>query len=111
MIKNSGAFSAPKMTLFLARERQECDIPAPLHCDRDLALVPCAVAGYAAGEDFAALGNEEAQRLDVFVIDERCLVNAETAHLLPDLETPLVRASAVPAVASAAASGVRRPFR
>jgi hypothetical protein len=100
-----------RASLFLARKRQERDVSAPLHRDGDLALMPRAVAGDASGKDLATLGDEESERLDVLVINERRLVNAEAADLFPDLKTPLVRASAVPAVSSStAASRVRRSF-
>ena len=73
--------------------------------------MPRAVAGYATGKDLAALGDEESERLDVLVINERRLVDAEAAYFFPDLETPFVRASAVPAVSSStAASRVGRSF-
>ena len=64
--------------------------------------MPGAVAGDSSGQDLAPLRNEKFERLYVLVIDERRLVNTEAADLLSYLKTPLVRASAVPAVSSAA---------
>ena len=72
--------------------------------------MPGAVAGDAAGKDLAPLGDEEPEGLHVLVIDERCFVDAEPAYLFPDLETSLVRASAVSSTVSSAASRVRRPW-
>jgi hypothetical protein len=84
----------------LAGERQERNIPAPLHRHGHFALMPRAIAGDAAGKDLAPFGNEESEGLHVLVIDERGLVNTEPAHLLPDLKTSFVRASAVSSAAA-----------
>jgi hypothetical protein len=69
-----------------SRERQERDVPAPLDGNGDLPLVAGAVAGDAAGEDLAALGDEKLQGLEVLVVDERRLIDAEPADLPSDLE-------------------------
>jgi len=86
------------LSLLLAGEGKHRDVPAALNRDRDFPLMTRAIARYAAGKDLAPLGNEEPERLCVLVIDERCLVHAEAANLLANLE-PLLsfRASAFPA--------------
>jgi hypothetical protein len=77
----------PKTQLFFARERYQGDVSASLDRDGNFPLVSGAVAGYAPGKDFAPLGNEEPQRLDVFVINEGRFVHAEPAYFLSDRES------------------------
>ncbi len=84
--------------LFFSGERQERDIPAPLHRDGYLALMTRAIAGDAAGQYFAPFGDEKPEGLHIFVVDERRFVNAETANFSPDRKTfPFVGPLAVPA--------------
>ena len=53
--------------------------------------MPSAVTRYPARKDFAAFGDEESERLYVFIINEGRLVNAEPTDFFSDLEaSPLV---------------------
>lgn len=94
--------------LFLACERYQGDISAPLYRDSDLSLVPCAVAGDAAREDLAALGDEEPERLYILVINEGRLVHAEPADFFPDLETPSFIAASAPGIPAVSPVSVSR---
>jgi hypothetical protein len=91
-------YAAPARCLFFARERYQRDVPATLYCYGDLSLVPCAVARYPARKDLAAFGDEEPERLYVFVIDKGGLVDAEPADFFPDLEAPPLVAASTPGI-------------
>src|SRR5438105_8171507 len=68
------------------------------------ALVPGAVAGDAAGNDLAALGDEVLEVAGVLVVDLEVLVGAVAAHLAPAEAAPAplhVVAAALAAVAAA----------
>jgi len=73
--------------LLFAGEWYHGDVSAPLDRDRDLSLMSGTVAGYAPGQDFAPLGNEKPQRLDILVVNERRFVHTEPAYLFSDLES------------------------
>jgi hypothetical protein len=104
MISSTSAL--PRSILFFAGKRNQRDISAALHGHRDFPLVPGAVSRNAARKNFPALGQKEPQRLDVLVINERRLVNAEAADFFSDLKTSsFVRASAVPGVPASRIGG------
>jgi len=82
--------------LFLSGEGDQRDVPASLNRNSYFSLVPCAIAGNAAGKYLAPFRQKELQCLYILVIDEGGLVNAETADFPPDLEPSLlVRTPAV----------------
>src|SRR5437016_4781245 len=64
-------------------ERQERDGARALDGERERALVPGAVAGDAARDDLAALGEEVPECPGVLVVDQHRLVGAEAADLSP----------------------------
>src|SRR4051794_11502322 len=68
--------------------RQQRDGARPLDRERQLALVPGAVAGDAARDDLAALAQEAAEDARVLVVDQHLLVGAEAAHLAAAHATP-----------------------
>ena len=98
------------LTGLFTGEGQERDVPAALDRHGDLALMTGAIAGDAAGKDLAPFGDEELQGLEVLVVDERCLVDAEPADLFSDLE-PLLAAWAGSRVPGPAALGRAGPGR
>src|SRR5207249_1892281 len=65
------------------RERQQRHRARPLDGERQLPLVARAVAGDAAREDLAPLGEEGPEHARVFVVDQHALVGAEAADLPP----------------------------
>src|SRR5215212_9785907 len=65
-----------------ARVGQQRHLTAVLDGDGDVALVLRAVAGHAPRADLAAVGDELAQQVGVFVVDGGGLLLAEGAHLL-----------------------------
>jgi hypothetical protein len=93
--------------LFLACKGYQRDVPASLHGDGYLSLVPCAVARYPAWKYLAAFCDEEPERLYVFVIDKGGFVHAEPANFFSNLEASSFVASSpprIPAVSSVFAS-------
>ncbi len=89
--------------LFLAGKRDERNVPAPLHRYGDFPLMPGAITRDSSGQDLAALGNEEPQCFDIFIIDKGCFIHAEAANFLADLEpSPLIAAGARTAIISVA---------
>ena len=66
----------------LARERHERDVAGALDSCAKLALMSSTIAGNAARNDFAALSNQVAQSLDVFIVDIDNLIRTESADLL-----------------------------
>jgi hypothetical protein len=98
----SNAANRVNENLLLAGERKQRNIPAALNRNRNFPLVPRAIARNPAGKDLTALRNEEPERFEVLIVDERRLVDAEPAYLFSYLETsPLVRAFSVPGVPAA----------
>src|SRR5436190_1448796 len=71
------------MALVRGHVRQQGDGARPLDGVRELALMPCAAPGDAAGDDLAPFRDEAAQTSDVLVVDEVDLVRAELADLPP----------------------------
>src|SRR5437868_6387420 len=65
-----------------ARVRQQGYLTGVLDRGRNVALVLGAVAGYPAGTDLSAVGNELPQQSRVLVVDVGDLVVAEQANLL-----------------------------
>jgi len=84
--------------LLLACKGYQRDVPASLHRDGYLSLVPSAVTRYPARKDLAAFGDEESERLYVFIIDKRGLVHAEPTDFFPDLETSSLVAASTPGI-------------
>src|SRR5207253_8558563 len=64
-------------------ERQERHRPRPLDGERQVPLVSRAVAGDAARDDLAPLGEEGPEHARVLVVDHHGLVGAEAADLPP----------------------------
>src|ERR1051325_3291761 len=91
------------------RERQQRDVSGALHRGRQLTLMARAVAGDAARNQLAALGDEAAEQPHVLVIDGNSL-GTEAADLAP-LHAPAKRhlvvagpAATLPAASRAASS-------
>src|SRR5262245_38160372 len=61
---------------------QQCEMARALHRERDGALLFGGVAGDAARQDLAGLGEEAAQQLRILVVDDHRLVGGEARDLL-----------------------------
>ena len=70
------------MTKLVGHVGQQSDLTSTLDSSVELALVLCASAGNAAGQDLAALADELAELGGVLIIDEINLVRTEDADLL-----------------------------
>jgi len=68
----------------LAGERQQGELARALDRDRERSLVAGAVARDAARDHLARLGDEQAQRLLVLVVDREPRIGAEAADLAAD---------------------------
>jgi hypothetical protein len=68
-----------KLTDRIGYIRKHGEMPRPLDCFHELALVLRARAGDTLGDDFALLGNEPAEPLFVFIIDKYVLIAAKAA--------------------------------
>src|SRR5262249_33139937 len=89
-----------------SREGQQRDYPRALNRDRELALMPCAVARGSAGHDFAPFGDEVLERTHVLVIDLERLVGTESAHFTAPAAGSSAHASALAATSFTRAIGL-----
>ena len=85
---------------YFAREGKQRQVSCSLDGDSHLALVFGAIAGLAAGTDFAIFMNIATQQVVVFVIDFLCFVAAECANA----GAGIVAATAAAATSATAAS-------
>ena len=74
----------------LGHEGQQGDLTGALDGDGQLALMSCAGAGRAAGQDLAALGRVAAELCRILEVNARSLVNAEVTNLLALARTSLI---------------------